>query len=199
MRSKSRQDKLGRYVLIGAIALLIVAAGVLAVAVVKRQLNVKDDAPSAQVKKGPVVAAASPRPAAPVQPSPTAAPAPAPSRLPPAVEEKPISITSDELRQQHAANEAAATQRFKDKQLQVTGIVSVIYHEAPLVGIGFGTLQDSAPPILCEMNSQQLGSLSQVRPGQMVTLIGTYSGKVQGGFIGLGNCRIVAQGSPGQR
>lgn len=197
MRSKSRQDKLGRYVLGGSIALLILAAGVLAVAVAKRQFVGKDEVPPTTARKAPDVAVQPTRPAAPVQPS--SAAAPASSRPSPTMEEKPPSITSDELRQLHAVNEAAAMQRFKDKQLQVTGSVSVVYHEAPLVGIGFGTLQDSVPPMICEMNSQQLNSLSQLRPGQVVTLIGAYSGKVQGGFIGLGNCRIVAAAAQGQR
>lgn len=189
MGSKSRRSNLGQYVLGGSIALVILAVAVLAAVMVKRQMPAKDETPRAAPTRAPAVAAA-----APSQPPVTPTPAPAPTRSTPVVEEKPIAITSDELRQQHANNESMAGQRFKDKQLQVTGTVSMIYQEAPLVGIGFGTIQDTLPAVLCEMSPQQAGGLSQVRPGQVITIIGAYTGRIQGGFIGLGRCRIVVAG-----
>jgi hypothetical protein len=105
--------------------------------------------------------------------------------------EKAIVLFVDDLRQQHAANETAAEQKFKNQILEVTGSITAIYRESPLTGIGFGLLQDLVPPVLCEMDRQQLNALSQLSAGQVVTVRGLYMGKIQGGWIGLGNCRLV--------
>jgi hypothetical protein len=190
-RRRRTKDRLATYVLLGSAGLLAVAVVVLVVALTRGGNFLKGWTkgsattaphaadPSASRRDGEVPHAPSGVGGAPKQP--------------PA--EKPLVLTSDELRQRYARNAQAADQELKGRLLEVTGTVSVLYQEAPLIGIGFGKLHDVPPPVLCELDRQQVEALSRLRPGQTVTVRGVYMGTVQGGFIGIGNGRLVAGGT----
>jgi hypothetical protein len=191
MASRSTKDRFANYVLLGASGLLLVAVGALAFALLRdRSLSTEraDETPTTSAKtptvKGATRADGGPSAfEAPTQQSPVSTRA-----------EKPIVLRSDDLRQQYANNETGADQAYKNKLLEVTGTISVVYQESPLIGISFGQPQDPLPSILCEMDRQQLSLLSKLRRGQTVTVRGTGMGKIQGGFIGIGNGRLITNG-----
>lgn len=194
-RSRKRQDRFAVYVIAVAAALVVVAAGVLAYALTRGK-SASRNAPAATANAPALVA---PQTSSPAQPSATAA---APLDRPPPTrttnaspaapaEVRPIALRSDDLRQQYAMNESAVMQRFRDRPLEVTGTVTLILQESPLVGICFGSLQDPVPPLLCEVPA---ADLTGVRPGQTVTVRGVFTGPVQGGFLGLGKGRVVSAG-----
>ena len=121
---------------------------------------------------------------------PAAAKGAAPAPLGPV--DAPIVLRSDDLRQQHATDSDAAVQKYTRKRLQVTGPVTAVLQESPLIGISFGSPQDSVPAVICEMNRGQLEELTQLRRGQTVTVLGDYQGLIQGS-IGIGNCVLLSK------
>jgi hypothetical protein len=211
-RRRSRPDQVARYVLTFSISVFVLAAVVLTVAAFRQRTPAPEPVPAPIARQtAPVTPVAvnppedEPFPAPLRQPTPVQRPiaspqapampqrqplaAPQPQVLPRAPEEKPIAITTDALRQEHALNEVAAEQKYRNRKLQVTGQVSMVVHEPPLVGIMFGSIIGSPRALLCEMDREHLATLKQVRPGQLITLVGTYMGQIQGDVIGLGHCR----------
>lgn len=180
MARRSRQNSVANSVLFASAALLLVAVWALAYYVVRGRTTPTDPAEDRQTTpKAPGVAQRV------EHNTPTPAQAPV---------EKPIVLRSDELQQKYAINEVDADIKYKDKLLEVTGTIAAVYQENPLIGIGLGRLQDPMPSILCEMDREQIALLSKLRRGQSITLRGTGMGKIQGGYLGIGNCRIISGG-----
>ena len=101
-------------------------------------------------------------------------------------------VTSDALRQQFAKDDVGAEQQYKNRAVEITGVLSLVSQEPPLRGLWFGNPQDQPPPVLCELAADQAGMFAKLKPGQKLTVRGTFLGKQQG-FLGVGNCRIVTK------
>lgn len=183
MAARSRQDPVGSYILVGAVAFVILAGGVLAYAMLRGKPSAKGKEPTPAPSGLPDVQQTT-TPQAPI------ASAPINPILKPPPEQKPILVRLDDLRQQAANDESGTDRKYKDKHLEVTGTISMVLSEPPLIGVFFGSQQDSVPALMCDMDRQQV-DISQLRQGQTITVRGIYMGKQQGGFIGLGNCRII--------
>ncbi len=182
---KSSSSQLGTYVLLGALAFLVIAGGILVFVLLKRL----PQAPQAAATPPPAPGGATPGvaktiQAAPVTPAP-AAPAP---QLPADVNP---AVNVDTLRREIGKDEARVEGNHKDRQLDVTGTVTVVLNEPPLRGVMFGSLQDPVPPILCELGADQADRLAKLKPGQKITISGIYKGRLQSGHIGMMKCEIL--------
>lgn len=194
MSARRRDDSTSHYVLIGAVGLIILAGGALSFAMLrgKQSSRAKEPTPSTPSAATPSTTSPSTQAAASTATAPQAATGQAPSAFDAtySASEKPIVIGGDVLRQEVVTNESSADAKYKNKPLDVTGTISMVLTEPPLVGVFFGTPQDPAPPIMCDMSRKQ-NNLSLLRPGQTITVRGVYLGKQADGSIGLGDCAIV--------
>jgi hypothetical protein len=172
MPSRRRSSGVGPYVVLGGGALLLVALGLLTFA-----LRGRIGALFAR-ERGEASAAGA-ADASPSSQKQSAIPV--------------VKVRSEDLREQYAQDESAADGKFKDRPLEITGTITAVLREAP-VGIIFGKPQDMTPAVVCELDRKQGEEvLSRLRAGMTVTVRGTGMGKIQGGFIGVGNCRIISQ------
>ena len=194
MSRRSRNARFANHLVICSSGLLLVAVVFLVAALLRGRSVSKDGGDGSDPKAAQIPSTNASRPvAAQTVPPP---PVEAPVHQPPGSvsEEKPISLRSEELRQQYASDEVGADQRYKNKVVEVTGTVTAVYQESPLLGIGFGPLQGSLPAVLCEMDRRQTDLLSRLRRGQILSVRGLCLGKTQEGFIGIGNCRVTSGG-----
>jgi hypothetical protein len=187
--SRQRQDRFAHYFLIGAAVFLLVAIGSLVFVFLRARTSPVDQGNDGAAMLRDSLALQSGQP---VMEKPSARSSETRPTSVTAPEEKPITLRTDDLRQQYANNEAGADQKYKSKQLEVRGPITMVLQEPPLIGIFFGQAQEPIPAILCEMDRQERGLLAKLQRGQTITVRGTCMGKTQEGFIGLGNCRVVS-------
>jgi hypothetical protein len=105
-----------------------------------------------------------------------------------------ITVDSQRLISDYKANEIAADNVYKDKTLQITGIVKSItkdYRDMPHIQIS-GYFQ-SYSDIDCSFRKNVEASLSNLRIGQSVTIIGRCTGMFLGVVI-LEHCHVGPNG-----
>ena len=101
------------------------------------------------------------------------------------------TITAQELHKAFKSNELQATDKYKDKMVMVTGTVHSTWKDLsnkPI--IAFRTyLPMTDGTVLCIFSEDEIASISKIRPGQKISIIGTVE---QGNFylVSLNNCTL---------
>lgn len=98
-----------------------------------------------------------------------------------------LSITAQGLADAYNKNEIAADEKFKDRQINIGGIVEKIgrdnqgnpyltFHctETTTIGIGVGT---TSTPIKCVFDPKDEHALGQLQTGRTCTIYGTVTGR----------------------
>lgn len=98
-----------------------------------------------------------------------------------------FEITASELQKEFETNETASSQKFINKVLEVTGVISSINpSEGDKVNISLKTGNDMSS-VICTL--QDKAGVSDLRPGNNVTVRGECSGFLMD--VLLNNCAIV--------
>ncbi len=103
--------------------------------------------------------------------------------------EKPILVTSKALAKDYDENELAADEKYKGKQLLVSGKVANIAETMGNVTVtleGHERLKD----VMCSFIESEKGNVAKLKKRQQVTLIGTGDGSTAGLYVGLTKCRV---------
>ncbi len=125
-----------------------------------------------------------PAPTSSPTPSPSVSPTPTPSETPspspsPSPEEEMFHITAEELLAVYEENEIAADQELKGRTFEVTGVVDSIGRD--ILNDAYITLNSgdeySLSSVQCYFKDSELDSLTELRTGDTVTVIGECDGK----------------------
>lgn len=105
---------------------------------------------------------------------------------------KPVKVEASQILKEFEENEAAADGKYKDKTLQVTGVVSkvdteFIDEDEYVVQVGAGTDFDF---ITVNCDDQSADAVSSLKKGDDITVVGDFE---DGGDLGveLKNCKIA--------
>jgi hypothetical protein len=103
--------------------------------------------------------------------------------------EKPITISSKDLTKTFEENELAANEKYNDKILAVSGKVENI---AETMGNITVSLQghNAVLSVMCNFEESEKPSVTKVKKGQQVTLIGKGDGMTMGLYVGLQGCKV---------
>ena len=108
------------------------------------------------------------------------------------VSQPPIRITAESLTSAYAEDELAADKKYKDKPLEVNGIIEqLIVTEKGGRGIllkGGNTRYLSS--VLCSITNEQGNTFEGLKEGQRVTVAGRCEGFLLGMSVDLANCSI---------
>jgi hypothetical protein len=108
-------------------------------------------------------------------------------------EDKPaapeITIDAKALTKAYDENELAADEKYSGKTIAVTGKISNIADTlgnvtVQLDGINF------TKNVMCSFAAAEKGSVTALKKGQTVTLVGTGDGMTMGLYVGLKDCRV---------
>ncbi len=109
----------------------------------------------------------------------------------PVVAQPVIQVTAVKLAEDYKANEVAADAKYKNKVVEVTGLVNTIGKDildTPYIALSDGG-QYSFTSVQCMFSEKDESLLSTVSKGDRVTLKGTVSGKL--GNVNVSGCSIV--------
>lgn len=101
-----------------------------------------------------------------------------------------IKVTSQQLINDYEKNEVAADQKYKDKMVEITGIVETIGKDildTPYVSLKAGS-EYSITSVQCMFQKTEEGELAKLSKNQSVVLTGRLSGKTLN--ILVNDCKI---------
>ena len=108
----------------------------------------------------------------------------------PATSDSAIAVSASDLLEDYEANEVAADQRYKDRQLIVTGKIDTIGKD--ILDSMYVTLESGKEfgitSVQCMFDDSNAASLAQLRKGATVTVSGTCNGKL--GNVLLRDCSL---------
>lgn len=103
-----------------------------------------------------------------------------------------IKVTASALSSAYKANEVAADAKYKDRLVEISGLVDTIgkdVMDTPYISFAGDSQYDMINLVQCMFSSSDEATLANVSKGQHIVLQGTVSGKL--GNIVVKGCKIV--------
>lgn len=103
--------------------------------------------------------------------------------------EKPIAVSSKDLTKTFEENELAANEKYNNKVLAVSGKIENI---AETMGNITVSLQghNAILSVMCNFAESEKSSVTKLKKGQQVTLVGKGDGMTMGLYVGLKECKV---------
>lgn len=102
-----------------------------------------------------------------------------------------IKVTADQIMSDYTANEVSADAKYKNNEVQVSGIVDTIGKDildTPYIALKAGG-EYSFSTVQCMFSKSDESALASVSKGQRIVLVGQVTGKL--GNVILNGCRIA--------
>lgn len=103
----------------------------------------------------------------------------------------PIQTSADDLISDYKENELAADEKFLNKSVLVTGVVSDIADVYGSLSVDMSSSRDfEFLSVKCSFDKSEKKALSKLKTNKKATLQGTVRGKTANLFVELDNCKV---------